>query len=91
MKTAELHSAAEDYPEEKHIVELVTQIENPQLPSDNDIKRFDVVVDCSDHHFVKESGHENVILYLIQSCLFIYLNFSVYCSMCKFFVIIINF
>jgi hypothetical protein len=72
VKTAELHSSAEDFPEEKHIMDLATQIEKPQLPSENDIKRFDVVVDCSDHHFVKEGGHENVILYLIQLYLFIF-------------------
>jgi ubiquitin-conjugating enzyme E2 O len=60
VETAELHSSTEDFPEEKHIMELVTQIEKPRLSSGNDIKRFDVVVDCSDHHFVKEYGHENV-------------------------------
>ncbi|KQK04946.1 probable ubiquitin-conjugating enzyme E2 23 [Brachypodium distachyon] len=60
VKTAELHPSAEELSEEKQSVELVTQIQKPQLPSENDIKRFDVVVDCSDHHFVKERGHENV-------------------------------
>ena len=71
VKTAELQSSAEDFSEEKQIMELVTQIEKPHLPSENDIKRFDVVVDCSDHHFVKDSGHENVILCLMQFHLFI--------------------
>jgi ubiquitin-conjugating enzyme E2 O len=71
VKSAELHSSAEDFPEEKHIIELVTQLEKPQLPSEMDTKRFDVVVDCSDHHFVKESGHENVILCLMQIYFFI--------------------
>ncbi|KAM0865502.1 hypothetical protein ACQ4PT_043210 [Festuca glaucescens] len=60
VKSAELHSSAEGFPEKKDIMDLATQIEKPQLPSENDIKRFDVVVDCSDHHFVKEGGHENV-------------------------------
>lgn len=59
VKTADLHSSAEEF----SVVELVMQTEKPQLPSENDVKIFDVVVDCSDHHFVKECGHENVILY----------------------------
>ncbi|VAH10768.1 unnamed protein product [Triticum turgidum subsp. durum] len=56
VKSADLHSSAEEF----SVVELVMQTEKPQLPSENDVKIFDVVVDCSDHHFVKERGHENV-------------------------------
>ncbi|CAN6354409.1 unnamed protein product [Urochloa humidicola] len=61
IKTAEMETPAEKLPEEKQIVELVAKIEKPNLSSEDNIsKRFDVVTDYSDHHFVKESGHENV-------------------------------
>ncbi|CAN6345901.1 unnamed protein product [Urochloa humidicola] len=61
IKTAEMETPEEKLPEEKLIVELVAKIEKPNLSSEDNIsKRFDVVTDCSDHHFVKENGHENV-------------------------------
>ncbi|KAL6610804.1 hypothetical protein ACP70R_040773 [Stipagrostis hirtigluma subsp. patula] len=61
VKMAELQPSAVGFSEEKQILELVAQIEKPNLCSEDDIqKRFDVVTDCSDHHFAKETGHENV-------------------------------
>lgn len=60
VKASELQPSAEDFSEEKQVMELVTQIQRPTLPSENEIERFDVVADCSDHHFMKENGHENV-------------------------------
>ncbi|KAL5232471.1 hypothetical protein ABZP36_031247 [Zizania latifolia] len=60
VTTAELQPAAE-LSEEKENLEVMAQIEKPTLASENVMKkRFDVVTDCSDHHFVKENGHENV-------------------------------
>ncbi|KAL6848962.1 hypothetical protein ACP4OV_021545 [Aristida adscensionis] len=61
VKMAELQTSPDELPKEKQILELVAQMEKPNLSSEDDIlKRFDVVTDCSDHHFAKENGHENV-------------------------------
>ncbi|XP_062232111.1 probable ubiquitin-conjugating enzyme E2 24 [Phragmites australis] len=61
VNVAELQPSAEEFSEAEQIVELVAQIEKPNLSSEDGIpKRFDVVTDCSDHHFVKENDHENV-------------------------------
>ncbi|KAG2625842.1 probable ubiquitin-conjugating enzyme E2 24 isoform X3 [Panicum virgatum] len=61
IKTAEMQTSADELPEEKQVVELVAKIEKPNLTSeDNTSKGFDVVTDCSDHHFAKGSGHESV-------------------------------
>ncbi|KAL5203483.1 hypothetical protein ABZP36_014435 [Zizania latifolia] len=61
VSTAELQPAAEELSEEKDILEVMTQLEKPTLASESVMnKRFDVVTDCSDHHFVKENGNENV-------------------------------
>uniref|UniRef100_A0A0E0HI14 E2 ubiquitin-conjugating enzyme n=1 Tax=Oryza nivara TaxID=4536 RepID=A0A0E0HI14_ORYNI len=61
VTTAELQPSAEDISEEKQTMELITLFEKPTLASENAMtKGFDVVTDCSDHHFVKEIGHENV-------------------------------
>ncbi|KAG8086382.1 hypothetical protein GUJ93_ZPchr0010g8734 [Zizania palustris] len=60
VTTAELQPTAE-LSEEKESLEVMARIEKPTLASENVItKRFDVVTDCSDHHFVEENGHENV-------------------------------
>jgi ubiquitin-conjugating enzyme E2 O len=62
IKTAEMQTSADELPEEKLTVELVAKVEKPNPSSEDSIsKRFDVVTDCSDHHFVKEIGHENVM------------------------------
>lgn len=74
VTTAELQPSAEDISEEKQTMELITQFEKPTLASENAMtKGFDVVTDCSDHHFVKEIGHENVMVYLVQLSFFIFL------------------
>ena len=69
IKTVEMQTSADELPEEKQVVELVAKIEKPNLTSEDNIsKRFDVVTDCSDHNFVKESGHESV-MHLLKLCL----------------------
>jgi ubiquitin-conjugating enzyme E2 O len=46
---------------------LVAQVEKPNLSSEDDIpKRFDIVADYSDHHFLKENIHQNVTLQLLK-------------------------
>ena len=76
IKTAEMQTSADELPEEKQVVELVAKIEKPNLTSEDNIsKRFDVVTDCSDHHFVKESGHESV-MHLLKLSLAFCFNFQ---------------
>jgi ubiquitin-conjugating enzyme E2 O len=71
IKMAEMQTSADELPEEKQVVELVAKIEKPNFTSEDNIsKRFDVVTDCSDHHFVKESGHESVMHLLNLSLAF---------------------
>jgi len=61
VKMAEMQPCAEETPKEEQIVKFVAQIDKPILSSEDAIsKRFDVVTDCLDHHFVKENGHESV-------------------------------
>jgi ubiquitin-conjugating enzyme E2 O len=61
VKTTELQPSAEELLEEKQILELVAQVEKPNVSSEDDIpKRFDIVADYSDHHFLKENGQKNV-------------------------------
>lgn len=60
VKTEEMQPC-EELPEEKQLMEFGANIEKPNLSSEDAIsKRFDVVTDCLDHHFVKENGHESV-------------------------------
>ncbi|KAL5650372.1 hypothetical protein ACJX0J_041181, partial [Zea mays] len=61
VKMAEMQPCAEETPKEEQIVKFVAQIDKPILSSEDAVsKRFDVVTDCLDHHFVKENGHESV-------------------------------
>jgi ubiquitin-conjugating enzyme E2 O len=67
VKTTELQPSAEELSEEKQTLELAAQVEKPNLSSGDDIpKRFDIVADYSDHHFLKENGHKNVMLLLLK-------------------------
>lgn len=62
VETVEMHPCAEDMPEEKQTVEFAAEIKKTNVSSEESIsKRFDVVTDCLDHHFVKENGHESVM------------------------------
>ncbi|TVU00835.1 hypothetical protein EJB05_53722 [Eragrostis curvula] len=57
----ERQPSVEELWEEKQTLELVGQVEKPNLSSENDIlKRFDIVTDHSDHHFLKDNGRNNV-------------------------------
>lgn len=63
VKTAELQPSAIEMSEEKEILESVLQVEKTNLSSEDDVlKKFDMVTDFSDHHFLKENGHKNVML-----------------------------
>jgi ubiquitin-conjugating enzyme E2 O len=67
VKMAQLQPSAEELSKEKQILELVAQVEKPNLSSEDDIpKRFDIVTDYSDHHFLKENIHQNVTLQLLK-------------------------
>jgi ubiquitin-conjugating enzyme E2 O len=67
VKMAQLQPSAEELSKEKQILELVAQVEKPNLSSEDDIpKRFDIVADYSDHHFLKENIHQNVTLQLLK-------------------------
>jgi ubiquitin-conjugating enzyme E2 O len=67
VKTTELQPSAEELLEEKQTLELAAQVEKPNLSSEDVIpKRFDIVSDFSDHHFLKENGHKNVMLLLLK-------------------------
>lgn len=73
VKMAEMQPCAEELPKEKQIVKFVAQIEKSILSSEDAIsKRFDVVTDCLDHHFVKENGHESVMHLLKLSLSFVF-------------------
>jgi hypothetical protein len=68
---AEMQPCAEETPKEEQIVKFVAQIDKPILSSEDAVsKRFDVVTDCLDHHFVKENGHESVMQLLKLSLTF---------------------
>lgn len=60
-------------------VEAVEQSEKPTLSSESDkprkFKQFDVVNECFDHHFINESGNENVACILE---IFLTLNSTVF-------------
>jgi ubiquitin-conjugating enzyme E2 O len=73
VKMAEMQPCAEELPKEKQIVKFVAQIEKPILSSGDAVsKRFDVVTDCLDHHFVKENDHESVMQLLKLSLTFFF-------------------
>lgn len=85
VKTAEMQTSADELPEEQ-TVELVAKTEKPNLsPEDGISKRFDVVTDCSDHHFVKENGHDcvmHLLELLLAFCFFSSISIGAYIDFC---------